>query len=363
MPRTTQKLKKIKSLISEILDKTIQEAKNAGYDIDTEEFKQLITEKKKEILSSVGVSEDEMLEYENQDKVLEQEIKKEIASAFDRKKIEKEKKLEEKILQERMNVVERFLSEINNKKQFTQEDINQLAFSQLAHSGIDHEDLNAKITISKNEINKELEIQKTDIEIEKKELGMIKSDMGIIKKNIPIYHRDLKEIEPNDHHREKHSLESHIDSSWKDKFSRLIGGGFVDDLHKHYVKGNQIVDIGGMTKNDADVYYVKYTGGIEMPSIATNGGKVLKVNAGSTALEWATEVSGTTNIKVESGTILSGTTVYSVTENISAVISLHIGGQFFHPSAYSFLNKNFTIDSVDSTGMAGSEYTVVYVKQ
>jgi hypothetical protein len=46
-------------------------------------------------------------------------------------------------------------------------------------------------------------------------------------------HNELLGITKDQHHLEKHTLESHLGSKLMEELKRLVGGGFVDDLHKH----------------------------------------------------------------------------------------------------------------------------------
>ena len=116
------------------------------------------------------------------------------------------------------------------------------------------------------------EMRYDDSRVVEKLMGLAKrikegdANVSVIKKEIkqeilrkiPSSHSDLADIKPDDHHKEAHDLESHLGSEWKEYFERLIGGGFVDDLHKHKETGP--ARHGGLynpTHYHDDIYYKK----------------------------------------------------------------------------------------------------------
>jgi ribosome-associated translation inhibitor RaiA len=90
----------------------------------------------------------------------------------------------------------------------------------------------------------------------------IKIGRGEVKEilnKIPTAHQDLENILPDDHHKEKHDLESHTESELSDLLNRLVSGGYVDDLHKHKLEDKKRGVGGGYSRlhfHD-DVYYRK----------------------------------------------------------------------------------------------------------
>lgn len=83
--------------------------------------------------------------------------------------------------------------------------------------------------------------------------------LKIDKKKVVMAHDELKRIGPNDHHDEKHLLESHSESELLTKVWRLVSGENVDDLHKHKTTGLTRTNQGlwnPMHFHD-DVYYKK----------------------------------------------------------------------------------------------------------
>lgn len=79
-------------------------------------------------------------------------------------------------------------------------------------------------------------------------------------RNKKINHSELLGITKDQHHPEKHTLESHITSKLMEELKRLVGGGYVDDLHQHrMVMQEQSKTFGepwGITRNDLAYYFI-----------------------------------------------------------------------------------------------------------
>jgi hypothetical protein len=121
------------------------------------------------------------------------------------------------------------------------------------------QEIKPEIRIVKETIKEKPQIIEKTIEKEifnSKELEELKVKFQELEK--PIFHSQLSGVEPDQHHKEFHDLESHIESELMTQLKRLVSGEIVDDLHKHIYKKveQQIIGYAGMTQNDADKRYL-----------------------------------------------------------------------------------------------------------
>lgn len=252
-----QKLKKFKDELERIIQITINKAKKENIDINSEDFKDKLKNIKERLITKFGVSENDynkvenLLEVEQSSKEIN--IEKELLSISkelsDKKTVEKNDKKLNHAFNRLLKLEKRDINwnDIRGKpKLFTQEDIKDLSFSQIKHTDIDHID----IARSVNEILSDNAITRRQLLEQENQIRNIK---------VFEYHNDLEGIGPDDHHSEKHNLESHIDSKLMYQLKRMVTGEYVDDLHKHFIQREElprIIDIAGITKNDADSWYV-----------------------------------------------------------------------------------------------------------
>ena len=84
-------------------------------------------------------------------------------------------------------------------------------------------------------------------------------------------HSELIGITKDQHHKEQHTLESHLTSKLMEELKRLVGGDFTDDLHLHRVmrqeQGKTFGEPWGITKGDLDYYFINN----ETPTGTVNG--------------------------------------------------------------------------------------------
>lgn len=246
-----------------------------------------INELKKKLTSKLGIvniDEDTVIKIQN-----------DISSIFSNLK-EKENVLNvEKKINEEINQIEDLLKQkfetldwkdIKNKPNIlTQEEIKGLKFSQIEHTDEDHKGImNILREIYTNNGSIKLSIESR----EKLVKSLIERLDSLF---IPINHDDLKEIYPDQHHKEKHTLESHLDSVLMEQLKRLVSGEYVDDLHKHFIPREefpQIIDIAGITKNDADLLYLGITSSVPLtlPTIVGQANKFVKVKADESGFEF-----------------------------------------------------------------------------
>ena len=109
-------------------------------------------------------------------------------------------------------------------------------------------------------VNESLNVFK---EKEDKDFSSLKEKISDVDKK-EIEHSELLEVKPDQHHKELHTIDSHIQDELLENLYRLAEGGFVDDLHKH--KQPKIKKGGGggggamvgssFTKEEADGLYL-----------------------------------------------------------------------------------------------------------
>jgi len=143
---------------------------------------------------------------------------------------------------------------VNAPKPFSQDSIKALKISQTDHKDEDHPKIMEMVLSAFNDSN-------ATVIREERIIKEFNNSLGLLE--IPEYHRDLKEIGSDDHHKKEHDLESHIDSKLKKQLMKMVSGEYVDELHKHFIDKEEmprIIDIAGITKNDADSWYLRLDG-------------------------------------------------------------------------------------------------------
>jgi hypothetical protein len=239
------KIKKIKDLLENAIKKAKFGLEKEGTDTTTEEFQERIESLKSAILKKAGVTKEE---YELAERFFDTELDL----------------LRTKIRVGKLETKKTKWGEVEEKpeiKPFDQSQIKDLEFSQLKHKDEDHKTIVGNILDLKEEDRALAEkIQQT-----KEELKTIATPR--------IRHGELLAIGKDDHHPEEHNLESHVESDWKDKFKRLIGGQRVDDLHTHAFPLDKpwVGEPWGITKGDTDVWYL-HLAGTNSPSANINWG-------------------------------------------------------------------------------------------
>jgi len=191
-----------------------------------------------------------------------------------------------------------------------------------------------KITNTPKEYDDSLVLER--INILKKAIKEIKQEKKITS------HDELKGVSPNDHHNEKHDLESHINSELLDKIYRLVGGGEVDDLHKHKQPKLKETRMNTGLWNPMhfhdDVYYKK--------------DEVVALIAAVSAPTIYTET--------PTGLIDGVNDTYTTTTTITNVYSFAINGQFIHPAEYTVAGNTITMTAPLDASLSGLGFTIIY---
>jgi hypothetical protein len=241
-----EKIKKIKDLLENAIKKARFGLEREGIDTTTPEYQTRIENLKVSILKKAGVT---IEEYELAERFFDTELDL----------------LRTKIRLGKLETKKTKWGEVEEKpeiKAFDQLQIKDLEFSQLKHRDEDHATIVGSITDLKEE----------DRALAEK-IQQAKEDLQKQMTTPKIRHGELLAIGKDDHHPEEHNLESHVDSDWKDKFKRLIGGQRVDDLHTHAFPLDKpwVGEPWGVTKGDTDVWYLKIDG-TNSPSANINWG-------------------------------------------------------------------------------------------
>lgn len=266
MKVTISRIKSLKKEIDAIVAGVVDQAKSAGFDVDSTEFKKKLATKTKTLMATAGLTEAQLTllrEYELKEvdrlaaEVEDENAKNEIASKIEEENFKKEiksKTAEIEPIKKRISALEAKKpdwDEIENIPHlFGQEDIENLPYDKLKHPDTDHKMFKA---VTKQ--IKALEGQQDGIKttIGKVTDALIKVDKKSIK------HSDLQGVTKDQHHKEKHTLESHTSSELMAQLERLVGGGIVDDLHKHtFKRGNN--NGGGIDQSAADARYIQGIG-------------------------------------------------------------------------------------------------------
>jgi len=252
-----QKIKKIKDQLEFILKQIVEDKRLLGVDVDGPVFKRKMDDIRGQLLEKFGIkledynSVDDYLIRE-QTEVMEIDGNKKIFQAL--RQITAERTARD-FAKDLMNLKIRLANvekkkplweEINNKPShvivpYTQDRIKDLPFRQLSHTDEDHRSLTSGIKDVKEDISRVTDDLKFAEESLKKSLT-----------EFTLSHKDLLNVGPDDHHAEKHILESHLDSDLMEKVKRLVNGDYVDDLHKHAQKiiEREVAFGGWVTSND-----------------------------------------------------------------------------------------------------------------
>jgi hypothetical protein len=379
-----QKIKRIKIEIEKILRETTINAERAGVNIKAPEFQQQLSAVRDKILRKMKISR---AEYDQVEKEMvrtkveidKADVRQEILAALQEATAEKnvidfpkeirKMKIEFKQLVDQLLAKETTWNDVKNKPDhvlapFDQASIRSLRMSQINHQDGDHIYIFKKFEEMQNNLSAQINAGRRNLQNGLQEL----QDTF---KNFKINHHDLVGIGPDDHHPETHTLEAHSESNWKDYFARLTNGDYVDDLHRHKIefpKYPWLNEPWGMTQNDGDQRYVKYTGGITMPTIIGNNSKVLAVKADASGIEWATGGTGGGHIIQDEGTPLTqrtnlnfvgvGVTATDDVVNNATVITISGGGAsaYIDNEIVSGSGVNFTLAN---TPIAGSVHVYV----
>jgi hypothetical protein len=340
---TISELNKFKKELEKKLKGVITKAKDEGIDTTSLDFRYKLDKVKKQLITSSGIDPDE---YDTAEAELIEELEGDIRDA----KILIHTKTKKQPIS---------WDEIQDKPRFfSQEDIQDLPFSQLSHKDADHPGIINSI--------RELTIDSLDI---KGDVSTQRKDINSIlnKKEDPLSHDELLSISPDQHHKEKHDLESHIESKLKTQLERMVSGEYVDDLHKHFIDKTElprIIDIAGITKNDADLLYLGITSSVPLtlPDISGNGSKVISVKSDASGFEYTANLSTDEKVKlsasdpiagyldaklVESGTVLllNQTTPQTITNGIPLLTGLT------PTTDYQIATKKYVDDSVLSENL------------
>ena len=263
---------KLKKQIDKILSQAEDEALGKGIVITDPEFQALLFELKKKLLEERGISlkdfelaeaeledrkdieEDEVIKLGKRTKTFPEACKKEFK--------EKTEELINNFRNEIQNLSSSLRGEMDNtrKSALTENDIVGIVKPLIPiipkHTDFDHSGIIEKIDDVKKNLEERI-------------------------REMPTEHNELKNIKPDDHHKEKHTIASHDTKATGEQLNRLVGKGFVDDLHKHIFPTQPIVQSGGGVKTFIMLW--------DAPnSYSGQGGKGVRVNSNSTGLEFYT---------------------------------------------------------------------------
>lgn len=229
---------KLKKQIDKVLNQLEDEVAKEGILITSPEFQKLLEEVKAKLLEEWGMTLDEYaimeLELDGKRAIEEDEViklgerTKELSEA---RKKETEQRMNE-LVQSFANKIQTMGSslrgeiDINKKAILSQEDIRNIVKPMIPtipqHTDFDH--LN---------IIKDL----NDLE---KDINGVKDIMSQ-----QVSHEDLVEVLPDQHHPEKHNLESHLKSELGNDLKKLTNGSNADKLHTHKQTGGTTRIFGG----------------------------------------------------------------------------------------------------------------------
>ena len=306
-----QQILKIKKEIESILQETIDAAKAKGVGVNSPGFKKKLEGVRMKLIRKFGLTKNDYNTVEEQiqkadatEKInLKEKVNQGIAEAVtedtetellqkevDRIDGELETLKKENELR-RAEIVKNNIF-IKTQKQFDQNSIKGLKSSQIEGYSNDINSLKLGVSESNSGLLKITTSVKSQFEtilsIEN-ELKRTKIDLDVLK-NAP-------KVEGY----KQHTLESHLDSPLMRKLLYITSGEFVKSLH-NTLGGIQsgIIDIAGITKNDAQLLFLGITSNvpIALPTIIGNGGKAIRINIGATAFEYYTPA-GDTDEKVK----------------------------------------------------------------
>lgn len=259
---TSKEYTKLNKILETYLDRFLQDALSAGVDTSSKDFGKVLDREKKKIIENNGftIEEFDVMEeaqggkdladsMEGMANLLSKEGKKnleKIVEDFDSKirSINQQIENASKELQNLPYAIEyqNLRNTPNIPKQFKQEDIKNLKSSQLQ----DYEELTGKLD-SLKKYGEEL-----------------KNSLESIKSSLITKHSQLQGIGPDDHHKESHTIESHIGVEiTTEQLNKLVSGENVDDLHKH------AMPVGGFEGGSG--IPVPYFADEEVPSGTING--------------------------------------------------------------------------------------------
>jgi len=312
------KILKIKEKVDRSIEKAKRQATNDGITFNEQKISSVIDS----LVKKFGITRQQYDTIESlielEDKNLDSELNKELENAD---VIEEIKPLLKKNIF-RLGIVESKLKKIENSHD-SWEDIagKPEFFSEIdADRIIDEKTKNidnaiVRVNSSITEHEYKINILLRDVDSYTKRVGSLEDSVTNL--DIPINHSDLKDIGPDDHHKEKHTLESHLDSSFKKKLEWVVSDNFISSLHQ-FILGNtgvKTIDIAGITKNDADLMYLGITSSIpiKLPSIIGQSLKALRVKSDESGLEFFTgsglidwgEIGGTITDQTDLTTYLS----------------------------------------------------------
>jgi len=258
------RIKKFKDQIERILERIRKESADAGTDVNSPDFQDKILGVRKKILNKFGISESD---YDSVEEMLEDQKKKSERQTKEADKIDVNKEIflamREITTMEKMGgeipidikKIKEEIERVDNKPvmwpdikekpkhvmaPFDSKTITGLGFSQLVHPDADHKGIISKID----------DLFEKDIVLGN-QIEKAKQDLTNQVARIKINHGDLVGMGPDDHHQEKHILESHLGSDLMEKLIRLTkGDSFVDDLHRHRMEMLPTQFAGGTTIGD-----------------------------------------------------------------------------------------------------------------
>ena len=173
-------------------------------------------------------------------------------------KIKKAKRLLNEIIKGNDEKSEKLRTFVLQKLDIKEEDFESPALAEMIRTEV-KERKDKKINWAEIEQKPDLEKIKYDDQRIIKAVKKTRERIKEVESNIPKQHDELKGIGSDNHHKEKHKLESHTESDLLKNLYRLVSGEEVDDLHKHKGKEEPKRNFGiwNPTHFHDDVYYKK----------------------------------------------------------------------------------------------------------
>ena len=197
---------KLQKFLNLFLKKAEEEAEKEGTDISSDEFAEFLLRLKGTILERMGLT---LEQYE------------ELKSSFEEKRPVSFKELKDIPEIPTTEIIKQIASDVLS--QFKPE----IPAPQIIHKTV-KEVIKEKPQIIKETIK---EIDDTQLKEIKRDIWKIQSELN--KPLRPISHDKLIDVSSDQHHLEKHILESHNESELMGQLEQLVSGDYADELHKH----------------------------------------------------------------------------------------------------------------------------------
>lgn len=309
------KIKQVKSEIEGLILQAKQKALKSGVSLNSPLVVKKINDVRNKLLKKFGITQEQ---YDNVDNLAskeeisnkiktKQQIKQDIKDALDEENFRKD--VSQKVAEHGINIAKlqkdiiagnitlgKMDRGIKAWKPFNQDEIKELGISQIKGYVKDRKTIENRL----NEITAfGRQTHNTALSHEEIITNITDRLKNLETTELVESHSDLKDIGPNDHHDELHTLESHLDSALMKKLLYATSPKFGKSLMDGIQSG--VVDIAGITKNDADSYY----GTITLTFIIDGGGQAITTGIkGDLEIPFACTIVGVTMLADATGSIV-----------------------------------------------------------